>query len=265
MLMDKKRLFIIATRTLLIVGVIALWEWSAVNSWYNSFFTSYPSRILKDLITFAKSGELVYHTSITLKEAFLGLFYGTIIGILLGILFAQFITLGSIFTPILTAISGIPQLALAPVYVLWFGLGLTSKVFLVSLMVFFCVFFSTYNAIKNIEQNLVESAHILGANSLQTLWYIVLPACMPWIISGIRAGVGACMVGAIIGEYMGSTGGFGWMITYATSFFMIHRVMSCITILLIVGIVLNWCLDKVEKYVLRWRVETNLSMSMKSK
>lgn len=263
--MDKQKILIITTRTLLIVGFIALWEWSAKNRWYNPFFTSYPTEIVKDIIVFANSGNLVYHTSITLKEAFLGLFYGTTIGILLGMLFGQFITLGKIFTPILTAINGIPQLALAPVYVLWFGLGITSKVFLAGLMVFFCVFFATYNAIKNIEQNLVESAHILGASSFQTLWYVVLPACMPWILSGIRAGVGACMVGAIIGEYMGAAGGFGWMVTYATSFFMVRRVMSCITILLLVGIVLNWCLDKVEKYALRWKVETNLSMSMESK
>jgi len=73
------------------------------------------------------------------------------------------------------------------------------------------------------------------------------------------------MVGAIIGEYMGAAGGFGWMVTYATSFFMVRRVMSCIFILLIVGIVLNWCLDKIQNYVLRWKVETNLSMSMESK
>lgn len=263
--MDKKRIIIITIRTFLVLGFIALWEWTAKSHLYNPFFTSYPSEIIKDLISFAKSGDLIYHTSITLKEAFLGLFYGTTLGILLGVIFGQFVIIGRIFTPILTAINGIPQLALAPVYVLWFGLGLTSKVFLAGLMVFFCVFFATYNAIKNIEQNLVESAHILGANSLQTLWYVVLPACLPWIISGIRGGVGACMVGAIIGEYMGAAGGFGWMVTYATSFFMVRRVMSCIAILLVVGIVLNWFLDKIEKYALRWKNETNLSMSMETK
>lgn len=263
--MDKKRIFVITVRTILVLGFFALWEWSANHKWYNPFFTSYPSEIAQDLIIFAKSGDLLYHTSITLKEAFLGLFYGTILGIAFGVLFGQFVTLGKILTPILTAINGIPQLALAPVYVLWFGLGLTSKVFLAGLMVFFCVFFATYNAIKNIEQKLVESAHILGANSCQTLWYVVLPACMPWILSGIRGGVGASLVGAIIGEYMGAAGGFGWMVTYATSYFMVRRVMSCILILLIVGIVLNWCLDKIEIYALRWKVETKLSMSIENK
>lgn len=252
-------------RVFIIVGLVVLWEVSARQKWYNPFFTSYPSEILADLVEFIKSGDLAYHTIITLREAFYGLFFGTVLGISLGVLFGQFITLGRIFTPILTAINGIPQLTLAPVYVLWFGLGLTSKVFLAGLMVFFCVFFSTYNAIRNTEQKLIESAHILGANSIQTLWYVVLPYCMPWIISGIRSGVGACMVGAIIGEYMGASGGFGWMVTYATSFFMIRRVMSCIFILLIVGIVLNKVLDFAEKKILRWKVDTTLNIDISDK
>jgi NitT/TauT family transport system permease protein len=249
-------------RTLLIVGLLCLWEAAARLEWYNSFFTSYPTEILADLITFARSGDLAYHTIITLREAFLGLLFGTLSGILLGVLFGQFVILGKIFTPILTAINGIPQLALAPVYVLWFGLGLTSKVFLAGLMVFFCVFFSTYNAIRNTEQRLIESAHILGAGSAATLWYVVLPSCMPWILSGIRSGVGACMVGAIIGEYMGASGGFGWMVTYATSYFMIRRVMSCILILLLVGMVLNRTLDFLERRILKWRTDTKLSSGM---
>ena len=261
---DEKKLnrvtFII--RSILILGLIVLWEIAARAKWYNPFFTSYPTEIIADLVSFIKSGDLAYHTVITLKEAFLGLLFGSVIGVLLGVLFGQFVTLGKIFTPILTAINGIPQLTLAPVYVLWFGLGLTSKVFLAGLMVFFCVFFSTYNAIKNTEQKLIESAHMLGAGSIQTLWHVVLPYCMPWILSGIRSGVGACMVGAIIGEYMGASGGFGWMVTYATSFFMIRRVMSCIFILLLVGMILNWILDFAERKLLRWRVNTKLSMEI---
>lgn len=252
-------------RTALILGLIGLWEVAARMEWYNPFFTSYPTEIFKDLLEFIKSGDLAYHTIITLREAFLGLLFGTVIGVLLGVLFGQFVTLGKLFTPIISAINGIPQLTLAPIYVLWFGLGLTSKVVLAGLMVFMCVFFSTYNAIKNTEQRLIESAHILGANSVQTLWHVVLPYCMPWILSGIRSGVGSCMVGAIMGEYMGASGGFGWMVTYATSFFMIRRVMSCILILLIVGMVMNWSLNQLERKVLKWKVDTNLSTVMTEK
>ena len=256
---------ILIIRTLLIVGFLLLWEIAARNEWYNPFFTSYPTEIVIDLIGFIKSGDLAYHTIITLREAFLGLFYGTFFGVLLGVLFGQFVNVGKLFTPIISAINGIPQLTLAPIYVLWFGLGLTSKVVLAGLMVFMSVFFSTYNSIRSTDQRLIESAHILGANSIETLWFVVLPYCMPWILSGIRSGVGACMVGAIMGEYMGASGGFGWMVTYATSFFMIRRVMSCILILLIVGMLLNWSLNKLESKVLRWKVDTKLSSAMNEK
>lgn len=259
----NERIIIIATRTFLVLGFLMAWEFCAAKGYYNSFFTSYPSEILKDLVDFYKSGDLAKHTTITLTEGFLGLFYGTLIGIVTAIIFGYFSVLGKIITPIITAVSGIPQLTLAPVYVLWFGLGLTSKIFLAGLMVFFNVFFSTYNAIKNIDRQLIESANLLGANNIQTLRTVVVPACMPWILSGIRGGVGSALVGAIIGEYMGSSGGFGWMITYSTSYFNIKRVMSCILILLMVGIVLNKLLDLAESKMLIWKTETTLSMKQK--
>ena len=247
-------------RIFIVVAALVLWELAARFSWYNPFFTSYPSEIALDLVLFAESGDLFYHTSITLSEAFSGLLYGTLAGIILAVIFGQFSLFGKVLTPIVSAINCIPQLALAPVYILWFGVGMTSKIFLSGLMVFFCVFFSTYNAIRGTDQELIDSAHLLGAQKIQTLRHVILPYCMPWIFSGIRAGVGACMVGAIIGEYMGAAGGFGWMVTYATNFFMIRRVMSCILILLVVGLLLNWILDRIEARILRWRPQINLSM-----
>lgn len=261
---DKnEKLFIQIVRIVIVIGFILLWEFSARKQMYNSFFTSYPSEILIDLVEFYKSGALAKHTAITFTEAFLGLIYGTIIGIVTAIIFGYFSILGKIITPIISAISGIPQLTLAPLYVLWFGLGLTSKIFLAGLMVFFNVFFSTYNAIKNIDIKLIECANLLGANNLRILRTVIIPTCMPWILSGIRGGVGSALVGAIIGEYMGATGGFGWMITYSTSYFNIKRVMCCILILLLIGIVLNKILDFAESKMLIWKSETVLSMKEK--
>lgn len=259
----NEKIFIKVVRTVIVLGFLLAWEFCARKGMYNSFFTSYPSEILKDLVEFYRSGALARHTAITFTEAFLGLFYGTIIGIVTAIIFGYFSILGKIITPIISAISGIPQLTLAPVYVLWFGLGLSSKIFLAGLMVFFNVFFSTYNAIKNIDKKLIESANLLGASNIRTLRTLVVPTCMPWILSGIRGGVGSALVGAIIGEYIGATGGFGWMITYSTSYFNIKRVMSCILILLLVGIVLNKILDFAESKILIWKTETTLSMKQK--
>ena len=261
--MGEKKYFIVITRILLIVGFFAFWECSARLQLYNPLFTSYPSEIIKDLVKFYRSGDLAKHASVTLTEAFLGLFYGTIIGVLAGLILGQFNTLGKILLPIVTAINGIPQLTLAPVYILWFGLGITSKIFLAGIMVFFNVFFPTYAGVQNVAPNLTESAILLGAGKIKTIAHVILPSSMPVILSGIRAGVGSSMVGAIIGEYIGASAGFGWMIAYATSFFNIKRVMSCIFILLVVGILLNFFLDKIEKYLLRWRTPTNSFMEHK--
>src|SRR5690606_14637214 len=131
------------------------------------------------------SRDLVKHASVTLREAFMGLFYEIVTGIILGLILGQIEILGMILLLIITAVHGIPQLTLAPIYILWFGLGLTSKIFLAGLMVFFHVFFSTYAGIQNVEPKLIESANLLGAGKVQTLVYVVLPSSMPFILSGI--------------------------------------------------------------------------------
>ena len=248
-------------RCALIIILLIIWQLIAANNVKIAFYTSYPSEIFLDLLEFAKGGSMWKHIFTTVKEAYLGLLYGTIIGVGLGVLFSQFRIFGKIFVPIICVFQSIPQLTLAPLYILWFGLGLTSKVVLAGLMVFFNVFFSTYSAIKNIDQKLIESATLLGASKIQILWHIVIPMSMPWIMSGIRIGSNVCVVGAIIGEYIGASSGLGWMVTYASSFFQIKRVMACIFILMIIGLIVSWILEQVENYLLRWRNETSLSMT----
>lgn len=251
---------VITVRSVLIIACLLLWEFWGRSGRLNLFYTSIPSEIGKDLVDFVVSGDLYKHAKVTLYEAALGLIYGSIIGVSVGLLLAQFPFVGKLLKPIITAIHGIPQLTLAPVYILWFGIGYASKIFLAGLMVFFNVFFATYNAVLGMEQKLLESANLLGANKWQTLRYVVVPTCFPWIITGIRTGVGSSLVGAIVGEYMGASAGFGWMIAYATSYFNIKRVMSCIVILLVVGVVVNELLNKLEKITLGWRKDTSLSV-----
>ncbi len=244
---------IIGTRIGIVVVLLLLWEYAILLGHINPAFTSYPSEIIKDFVTFALSGELWKHASITLLEAFSGLAIGTFVGIALGVLLGQIPFLGKVFSPIVTALHGIPQLTLAPIYILWFGLGLSSKIFLASFMVFFVIFFATYGAMIHIDKRLVESAHLLGASKIKTVWYVVLPSSMPWIFTGIRSALGVSLIGAIVGEYMGASAGFGWMVAYATSYFNIKRVMSCILVLLLTGLFMNWCLDVLENSMLRWR------------
>ena len=260
--MKKQKIMPLIIRFSLIAILLSAWELMVRNGNLKAFYISYPTEIFKDLIDFIYSGDLWKHASVTLYEAFVGLFWGSIIGITVGVLFSQFKILGKTFTPIINAISGIPQLALAPVYILWFGIGLQSKFFLAGLSVFFNVFFSTYGGIADMEKKIIEAANLLESNQFRILFKVVIPSCMPRIISGIRAGVSSSLIGAIVGEYIGAAAGFGWMIAYATSYFNIKRVMSCILILLIVGMFLNYALDKIEKLLLKWHSKTSLTIGI---
>lgn len=240
-------------RALIVLMFLGAWELFARFGLIDPFYVSSPCRVINDFQEFYLSGALVKHTGVTLLEAFSGLVIGVIVGILGGFLLGRVHTLGAVFEPIITALYGIPKLALAPVFVLWFGLGLESKVFLSGLMVFYLVFFSTYGGIKSVDRNLIASVRLMGATDLQVLSKVVLPSTVPWILSGVRGGVGASLIGAIVGEYMGASSGLGWMLAYASSFFEISRVMSCILLLLLIGIFFNYFLKYTEKQLLKWR------------
>ncbi len=255
----SKNFKIIGFRAGVVCSFIVSWELFASSGILDPFYSSQPSKIYYDIQAFYSSGALVHHTSVTLQEALWGLLFGTLSGIGLGFLLGEVELLGTVFEPFITALYGIPKLALAPIFVLWFGLGMKSKIILSSILVFYLVFFSTYGGIKSVDRNLVSSVRLMGASRLQILMKVIMPSCIPWILAGIRGGLGASLIGAIVGEYMGASAGLGWMIAYATSFFQIERVMSCIFILLMTGIIFNQCLKYAENRLLRWRPPVNLS------
>jgi len=232
---------------------LVAWELAADKKILNPFYASQPSVIFADFAHFIMSGEIVKHLTITLKEALFGLFFGSIAGIACGLLLGRVVWLANLFEPIITALYGIPKLALAPIFILWFGLGLQSKVFLSALLVFYLVFFSSFSGIRSVDANIVSAVRLMGASRWQVITKVTLPSCVPWILTGIRGGIGASLLGAIVGEYMGASAGIGWMIQYATTTYQIDRVMTCILILLLIGLCLNKALGMCERRLLRWR------------
>ncbi|MEJ5358579.1 MAG: ABC transporter permease [Desulfobacterales bacterium] len=240
-------------RASLFLLLMGIWEILAATGLLNPFYSSQPSRILMDLPTFFKSGGLLKHTGVTLSEALWGLLFGTLAGIAAAFFLGLFDFVGKVIEPFITALYGIPKLALAPIFVLWFGLGIESKVILSGLLVFFLVFFSTFGGIKSVDRNILISVRLMGATRLQIIRKVILPSCVPWILAGVRGGLGASLIGAIVGEYMGASAGLGWVISSATSFFQVDRVMSCIFILFLIGILFNMGLKHLEKRLLRWR------------
>lgn len=240
-----------------ILGILAMalacWELAVAGGMVNPFYTSRPSAIMRDLYEFVVSGEVFGHLAITFQEAALGLVFGTLAGIACGVVLGRIKILADLFEPIITALYGIPKLALAPIFILWFGLGVESKIFLSGLLVFYLVFFSTFAGIRSVDANIVAAIRLMGASRYQLITQVTLPSCVPWILTGIRGGIGSSLLGAIVGEYMGASGGLGWMIQYATTTYQIDRVMSCIVVLLLLGLLLNKGLNLCEGRLLRWR------------
>ncbi len=240
-------------RVFLFLALLAAWELLAASGVINPFYSSQPSHVLRDLPQFYREGDLLKHAGVTLAEALWGLAFGTLFGIVIAFLLGLSDLLGKVIEPFITALYGIPKLALAPIFVLWFGLGLESKIIMSSLLVFFLVFFSTYGGIKSVDRTILTSVRLMGATQVQIIGKVILPSSVPWILAGIRGSLGASLIGAIVGEYMGASAGLGWVISSATSFFRVDRVMSCIFILFVVGIIFNMILKHVEKLLLKWR------------
>lgn len=248
-----------AFRIVLITTSLALWESIARYKLVDPFYISQPSQIFTDLRQLFITGEVFQHLAITLQEALFGLAIGTVLGIVIGFILGKIDLLAKVFEPIITALYGIPKLALAPMFILWFGIGLESKVFLSLLMVFFLVFFNTFSGVRDVDPNLIGAVKLMGANDRQILRKVVLPSCIPWILAGVRGGLGASLLGALVGEYIGASAGLGWMIQYATGVYEVDRVMSCIVILLVIGLLLNMGLKSLEQRLLKWRPVAELS------
>jgi NitT/TauT family transport system permease protein len=239
--------------TAMILSGLLLWEVLAEFKVINPFYSSRPSVILLDFYQFLMSGELGKHLLITLKEALAGLFLGTVAGVVIGAVLGRVRWVADIFGPIITALYGIPKLALAPIFILWFGLGMESKIFISALLVFYLVFFSTFEGIRSVNADMVSAIRLMGANRFQIYQRVILPSCFPWILTGIRGGIGASLLGAIVGEYMGASAGLGWMVQYATTTYQIERVMSCLLVLLFMGLAFNKGLSFCEGRLLKWR------------
>ncbi len=243
------------------IGFIAIfivaWQIAANREMINTFHFSSPLEIFKDLIILFKTGEIWPNISITLGVSILGLLYGTVAGVVVAFLFGNFQILSKIFDPILVGLYGLPKLALGPLFIIWFGIGIEAKIFMSAIMVFFLVFFNAYAGFRSTDINLLNTLRLMGASKFQIIMKVTLPSCIPWIAASLRAGAGSAVMGTIVGEYLGSNRGLGWMVQSAGGVYNITRVLSCISILFFLMSIIDSLLKHVEKKVLRWRQESN--------
>lgn len=248
----QARNWMVLLRVLLGLGVLLAWE-LASDRLIGSFWISSPSRIAGYFMTILLSGELAGHMGVTLLAASSGYVIGAAGGVIVGFLLAELPLLAYVLEPYIQAFYGIPRIALAPLFIIWFGIGIMSKIVLVILVVFFLVFGSTYSGVKNVEPALINIVRIFGGSSWDVVRKVTLPASLPWIVSGLQLSVPYALVAAVTGEFIASSKGIGYMIALHSNLFFTTGAMTGIVVLAVTVLAASLLIMRLERRLLRWR------------
>ncbi len=234
----------------LVMWELAAWQWPTVSR-----LVSQPTEIARGIVDVVATGTIWQHLNATLTEMAAGYAIGAITGVALGFLCGRIKLLGDIFNPYITLFNGIPKVALAPVFVIWFGIGLMSKIAIILTMVFFVVFINTFAGLRSVNEDYVAIIRIMGASGWQVVREVFLPATLPFIIVGLRAGIPFSVIGAVVGEFVAATKGLGFFINYNQGTYDTNGIFVGVTILALLVVVLDWLLSLLERRLLKWRPE----------
>jgi len=218
-----------------------------------AFFFGEPVIILQRIWDWFAGGEIYSHLGVTLYETVMAFVIGTIAGLAVGLWLALSPVAAAVADPFIKGFNSMPRVILAPIFAVWFGLGPASKIALGFTLVFFIVFFNVYQGVREVNPNVLASAKMLGATRRQLLRYVYLPSAMSWVFSSLHTSVGMAFVAAVIGEYLGSAEGVGYLILQAETTFDMNTVMAGILVLTACALILDRIVTEVEKRLMRWQ------------
>ena len=219
-----------------------------------AFFFGEPVKVaLRIWAWFVAEADIYRHLAVTLVETLLAFGVGSILGLAAGLWLALSPMASAILEPYVKALNSMPRIILAPIFSVWFGLGIASKVALGVTLVFFIVFFNVYQGVKEVSPVVLANARMLGASNKQLLRHVYLPSATSWVFSSLHTSVGLAFVGAVVGEYLGSSQGVGYLILQAEGTFDINTVMAGIVVLTVFALVLDAAVGKVEKRLMKWQ------------
>ncbi len=241
-----------AWRLLIAVGVLAIWQ-ALSGPVFDPFWFSRPTDVARYLWASLLYGPLLGDLSFTIRATALGYVLGVAAGLLLGFGLAQSQRVALVLKPFILAVYGIPRIALAPIFILWFGIALPSKVLMAGMMTFMLVFFNTYEGVRAADLELRNVARVLGASRWQLFIHVTVPNASPWIIAGLRVSIPQALVAAVVAEFIASTGGLGYRIMETTSTMNTAGTMAGVLVLMLIVLVLNLALDRGERWALKWR------------
>lgn len=254
--LHRRNLRVWGVRTALVLLWLGAWELTA-TLWIDPFFYSKPSLICARLAEWftqgTQFGSIWLQIYTTVQEAVIGFVIGTLAGVVLGVLLGRSPYWAEVLAPFIKALNAVPRIVLASLFIIWFGLGLSSKVATVVVLVFFAVFFNAFTGAREVDGNIINNARILGASGLQILTSIVLPSATSWILSSMHTAFGFALIGAVVGEYAGASTGLGLLISNAQGTFDAAGIYAGMIIITVVALFAEWAIGIAEGRLLKWR------------
>lgn len=250
---QKATAMAIAIQLGMVVAFLLVWQFVVERGWVSAFLVGSPAGIFSKLLEAVSNGSLWENTKITVAEAVAGFWIGSLAGSFLGLSLWYSSFFARVVEPFIVAINSVPKIAFAPIVILWFGTGMVSKIMLATSMTFIIALIAAYEAAKNADRDLQSLMLALGSTKHQLFFKVVVPYSLPAIIATFRINIGFGLVGAVVGEFISSSHGLGHMIFNASSFYDLDTVWVGLFTLMLVGFMLYYVVDRVERRLLPWK------------
>lgn len=242
-------LTVLAGQIGLAVFVFGLWEIAVRAGWIKIYLYGLPSGIARRFFELLWDGTLLHHTWITAIEAIAGFLIGSALGSICGLALWISPLFSRIVRPFIIAINGLPKIALAPLVIVWFGIGLESKIAIAAIITFLVSLITAYSGAMEVDADLVRLMRSLGASRMQTFSKVVVPSTIPWIVSALRLNVGFALIGAVVGEYIAAKEGLGYLVYYAGTVYDLNTVWVGLFALMILALVLDYAVTGLARLV----------------
>ena len=256
-LQRRHTLFVIAGRVLFFALLIAAWQLATLV--VDPLFISTPLAVLQRFVGWLVDGTLWYNAEVTLEETLLGLLVGITTGVVAGFLLGLQPLLGEILDPFVVALYSLPKVALAPLFILWFGFELEMKVVIAAVTVFFLVFFNTLSGVREVDQNLVNAVRLMGGKGRDITLKVIMPSAAGYVLTGLHIAIPYALVGAVIGEVISVNRGLGYLINNSASEFDPAGVFAALIVLTIIAVALNAIVNLIDRKNSRWKAGTRMA------
>ena len=253
----RRKMLVYLARAATFVVIFGGWQLFTSLKIVDPFFFGQPSGIVQTLWKWVQHGtaygSVWSQIWVTMEEALLGFVFGVAGGVVFGILLGQVRFLADVLGPYIKAVNALPRIVLGSIFLIFLGLGMTSKVVLAAVLVFFVVFFNAFQGVREVDKNFIANARILGASRLQVVRHVVIPSALTWIIASLHVAFGFAVIGAIVGEFLGAQKGLGLIISTAQNNFDADGVFAAMLIIGVIALTAEWLIGLMERRLLAWR------------